>query len=212
MDQASIFTWLEAHKTKTDYAYYASLEPEKKFIGVPIRMIETLATKIGKNHPLGLELYQSNLLELELLGAMLLEADQISRAKAYQLICEIDSFLAADALIFHTLKNRYLDYMILIDEDQPKHRRAGWCYIITKIIDDTFTDYEPIMYYIEHHLDDEPYFVQDMMYRTLSEIAVHEQRFAKKAIALKYKLEHIMQKDNKLSTLITFEPIKISRN
>jgi hypothetical protein len=41
---------------------------------------------------------------------------------------------------------------------------------------------------------------------------VHEQRFAKKAIALKYKLEHIMQKDNKLSTLITFEPIKISRN
>lgn len=211
MDQASIYAWLEKHKTQTDYAYYMSLEPKKKVIGVPIRIIESLATQIGKNHELGLSFYQSDVLEIELLGAMLLEADHISRRDAYKLITEIDFFLAADALIFHTLKNRFLDYMILIDENNPKHRRAGWCYIITKIIDDSFKDYEPIMNYIEHHLDDEPYFVQDMMYRTLNEIAVHESIYMKEAIKLKYKLESYMKKDTKLSSLISFEPISIKR-
>lgn len=211
MDQASIHAWLEQHKTHTDYAYYTSLDSSKKIIGVPIRLVETLATQMGKNHTLGLELYQSDVLELELLGAMILEADKISRIEAYKLIFEIDSFLAADALIFHTLKNRFLDYMILIDENNPKHRRAGWCYIITKVIDDTFKDYQPIMNYIEHHLDDEPYFVQDMMYRTLNEIAVHETRYMKDALKLKYKLEALMKKDTKLSSLITFEPISIKR-
>jgi 3-methyladenine DNA glycosylase AlkD len=73
----------------------------KKVFGVSKPRLDELAKKIGKNHPLGMELWEKGIHDARILGALISEADKVDAKQMDRWVRDFDNWDVCDGTCCH---------------------------------------------------------------------------------------------------------------
>lgn len=102
MQVAEVLAWLKAHSTKATLegmARYAI--PSHNAYGVAVKDIKALGKKLGRNHELALELWQTGVYEARMLVAYIADPQQLTPAQMDAWCADFDSWALPDTLSFN---------------------------------------------------------------------------------------------------------------
>ncbi len=128
--------------------------PASDALGVPVPKIRGLARKIGKNHEIALQLWESGIHEARILAAMVADPAKLSREDMDNMVSEIDSWDICDNACGELfLKTQVWDRKIheWASCDQEFVRRAGFALIAYAVVhrkevkDAHFESYLPLI-------------------------------------------------------------------
>lgn len=161
--------------------------------GVPMSQVRPIAKKLGKNHELGLELWNSDHYEAMILGSMILDPKDIDINEANQLIKKAIHPLLVDELSLGALRkisNRKELFKLWNEDSNPLIRRASWDLVVGLILDDQYTEPEVkhLLDLIEDRLVDSVEDEKWAMNRSLAEIGIKYEGFRPQVLELAERL------------------------
>lgn len=163
---------------------------DENTLGIPLGVLRKKAKEIGINHEVGMGLWDSGIIDAQLLAVMLIDPSQISLDKAYKMLEEAPIETLLDDLIFRLLVN-------IKDYDQFKAKlenytndfegKVYWALIVNEIAQSKKIDPELALYVLtqcKEGLASAPEKTQWMMNRALSELGFRHGEYTQTCLDL----------------------------
>lgn len=171
--------------------------PSDKVFGVSAPEIRSLAKKIGTNHPLALQLWESGYHEARILAALTADPDKARLTDLDHWVRGIANWAQCDAACAEFFqRTRFAEQLPARWIKSPKEfvRRAGCVMIAVMAVhhkqsdDHIFERYFPLL---KEYSTDERNFVRKGINWALRQIGKRNERLHKKAIALSLEIQNI---------------------
>lgn len=105
-------------------------------LGVPLGVVRKLAKEIGLNHDLGLALWQTMIVDAQLLSVMLIDGKKLSVDKVLGMIDEAETDALLDDLIFRCLVQMTSAEGLLIilrNSDKDNYQKVYWAFMVNEL-------------------------------------------------------------------------------
>lgn len=155
--------------------------------GVAIGNLRVLAKKLGINHGLAMELWESGNTDARILSTMIMDKDELSSKEIVDMIKYITYFILMDEFVYNVVvKTDYANeiYNELINSEDEYTGRAGWDIVISKVLNKDTIDVDYIIKKIESEIKDAPIYKQQSMNRCLCEIGIHFSEYTESCIEI----------------------------
>ncbi len=189
----TILNELEALSNENTARIYQKIVVDEKVLGVNRGPLRQMVKAYIPNHELGLELWNTNILETRLMATMILEPKKLSIQDLSELISQTSSVSLIDELTFEVFE--IFLYNTELFEDWLHHpdlrlQRAAWNNAIVQVHRKKLTEDEAneLIDTIEAHLTDSPEIVKYAMNRCLVETAVNYQAFTERCLDIGARL------------------------
>ena len=119
------------------------IKSTRKVLGVPSKFLFSLAKKIGTNHELALELWQTGIYDARILGALIADAKQMKKSTMTLWVKDFDNWAICDGVCMHCFRDTpYAHELALkwVKQKQEFVRRAGFTLIATLCVNDKKAD------------------------------------------------------------------------
>lgn len=183
----------------------------KNIYGVSIPNLRKLAKKIGKNHILAQELWNSGIHEARILASMIDEVEKVTAEQMDKWIIDFNSWDVCDQVCNNLFDKTSLAFKKVIEWTKNKsefERRAGFALMAcfawhNKDVDDAkFLKFFPL---IKKYSTDERNFVKKAVNWALRQIGKRNKNLCKKAIKLAKEIQKI---DSKSAKWIAMDAIR----
>ncbi|WP_099469437.1 DNA alkylation repair protein [Konateibacter massiliensis] len=157
--------------------------------GVLLGELRKLAKKLGKDHELALELWQSENTEAQWLACMMFHAKELSLDEIRSMVSELtysdltDKFIG-EVVCYHEEADTLLNEWV--DSDKDHLGRAGWNLIVHQVAEGKLTDgeLEELLTTIKAKLQAATPKTQWAMNHALCEIGIRNPKFTERCISL----------------------------
>jgi 3-methyladenine DNA glycosylase AlkD len=194
MTQRQVIALLDENRNERGMANWQKLgNPELKSFGIGLTQLRKLAKKVGRDHDLALELWNSNVYDAKVIGALIDEPKKITRPQAETQVEEVGHWMLAHVYCScdATLAKSPIARELAVDWTDSKddlRRRCGYLllYELAKNTkDEALSDdfFEGYVDRIRKSIQNEENFVKDAMNNSLLSIGKRNARLNKLAIA-----------------------------
>jgi len=175
----------------------------KYALGIRVPILRGLAKKIGKNHKLAKELWDSKIHEARILAGMIDDSREVSEKQMEEWVKDFNSWDLCDQCCMNLFDKNILAWKKAVEWAERKEefvRRAGFALMACltvhdkKAKDEDFLKFFPI---IKKHSNDERNFVKKAVNWALRQIGKRNANLNKKAIQLAKEIEKINSKSAK---------------
>ncbi len=176
------------------------IRPKTKVFGVPIPELRKIAKKIGKNHELALELWDSKIHEARILAGFIDQPELVSEKQFEKWVKDFDSWDVCDQVCSNLLDKTKFAYRKIFElsrRDEEFVKRTAFTLIAClsvhdkKMQDKDFIKFLPI---IKKAADDERNFVKKAVNWALRQIGKRNIRLNKKALKVAREIEKMDSK------------------
>lgn len=165
--------------------------PDNQF-GVKLGDIRGIAKKLGTNHKLALELWDTGNVEAQLVAALLLEPTSLSAVELDRLTCSTTCAQVADWLNAYVVAQHPETEALRVKWMKAKDRwaaRAGWNLTATRVNEQAEgLDLEALLDRIEREMPKAKPEVQWTMNSTLAAIGIQHAKHRRRAVAIGEKI------------------------
>ena len=179
--------------------------------GVPIPVLRKLSKKIGRNHELGLQLWETEIHEARLLASMIAESEKVTKSQMNKWVKDFYSWDICDQVCMNLFRETKFAYEKAAEWASSKHefiKRAGFVLMATlavhskELADEDFIKFFPL---IKKGSIDERNFVKKAVNWAIRQIGKRNHVLNKKAIKLS---EEILGLDSKSAKWIAKDALK----
>jgi len=170
----------------------------KNTLGIPVPVLRDMGKKLGKNHKLALQLWDSKIHEARLLACFIDDVSSVTEKQMEKWVKDIDSWDICDQLcsnLFGRTKFAYKKIFQWVEREEEFIRRTGFVLIATLSVHDkkfdSFDDFFPL---IKKYAIDERNFVKKAINWALRQIGKRNIKWNKKAIKLAKEIQKIDSK------------------
>ncbi len=173
MNQAQILQHIESQQCEQiEQIFRRRIGQDLVCYGMPYGKLKKLASQIGRNHPLAMELMNLNIFETKILASMIAHPKQISEAEIHQLMSREENWMVSQVLctyLFGKVPKIESFAQKWISSDSSYHRRCGFLIMGELARQKRFSDefFYPVIEQIQLSLQSEENFVKDAMCRVL---------------------------------------------
>ena len=172
----------------------------KNTYGVPIPFLRNLAKKVGKNHELALELWDSGIHEARILAGFLDEPDKVSEKQLETWVLDFDSWDVCDQVcssLFDKTEFAYPKVFEWTKRDEEFVKRAGFVLMACLSVHDKNMndgEFEKFFPIIMREAKDERNFVKKAVNWALRQIGKRNKRLNAKALKTAKEIQKIDSK------------------
>lgn len=182
----SVVLYLDDFKNESRRKTLMKQGANDKTEGVPLGIMRKLAKEIGRDHQLALSLWESDIIDYQLLAVLLFDPKELDEATVFRFLKSVNMMTLQEDLIFRCLvfspdKEVWVERLKFETEDHLG--RAYWTFVVDAIKRKQKSQDEllGLLDEIEAHLVDAPMLTQWMMNRALCEIGFAYPEFVDKA-------------------------------
>jgi len=209
---SAIIKELKKHKNPKNVAGMArfGINP-KGTLGISMPFLRVYAKKIGKNHRLALELWETGIHEARILSGLIAEPQKITEKQMDKWVGDFDSWDVCDTVclnIFDKTDNAYIQAKKWAQNEKEFTRRAGFALMASLAVHDKEASDEKLLQffpYIEKYSDDDRNFVRKAVNWALRQIGKRNLRLCRQAMALS---KEILKNDSKAARWIAIDAIR----
>jgi 3-methyladenine DNA glycosylase AlkD len=134
MDKSAVLALLEAHKDERGIANWNKLDPEKrklKTFGLGLTQLRKLAKKVGRDHELAKELWQSDYYDAKIISLLIDDPKKLTPEQAEVQVEQLEGgylthvFSSCDATLAKTSFTKEIADKWMVSDD-PVRRRCGY--------------------------------------------------------------------------------------
>jgi 3-methyladenine DNA glycosylase AlkD len=183
----------------------------KKAFGVSKPKLDQITRKIGKNHALGLKLWETGIHDARLLGILISEPDRVTAVQMERWVKDFDSWDVCDGACCHLFvdaRPAWDKAQIWTARKKEFEKRAGFALIAYLAIHDKEakdTAFRNFLKIIESEAWDERNFVRKAVNWALRNIGKRSRRLNREAVAA---AERIRRKDSKAARWIAADALR----
>ena len=158
-------------------------------LGVSVTALRRIAKRIGKDHRLALQLWETGIHEARILAVLIDQPDRVTRRQANAWVRQLDSWDVCDLLCLHLLDRTPFawDKAVMWAERKATFvRRAGFSMMACLAVHDktaSDADFRSLLPIIERHAGDERNFVRKAVSWALRQIGKRSRRLNRAAVA-----------------------------
>lgn len=194
--QANLTNVLRQLNTLTDEKkkkFYLKQNISEEILGINLGPLRKLAGDLGIQHPLGQELWNTNIYEARVLATMVFDPTLLDEEDIHRLLTQTDSKTLIDELSFQTferISDRKARMKHWIEDSSPKFRQAGWNMAVLLVIEKQLEkqELETLLEIIDKSLVDADVYSQFSMNRCLSEIGIHNDDLTQRCLEIAERL------------------------
>jgi 3-methyladenine DNA glycosylase AlkD len=183
----------------------------KKTFGVSKPKLDQITRKIGKNHVLGLKLWETGVHDAQLLGILICEPERVTAVQMERWVKDFGSWDVCDGACCHLFvdaRPAWNKAKIWTTRKREFEKRAGFALIAYLAIHDNAAKdgaFQNFLKIIERESSDERNFVRKAVNWALRNIGKRSRRLNQEAIAA---AERIRQKDSKAARWIATDALR----
>jgi 3-methyladenine DNA glycosylase AlkD len=190
------------------------INTEKAF-GIKIPVLRQLAKKLGKNHLLALELWQSSFHEARLLAIFIADPKQVDEVLMEQWVIDFNSWDICDQCCINVFARKPIAFQKAVEwvnREEEFVKRAGFVLMATLAVHQKKADdqqFLPFFTYIEKEAGDERNFVKKAVNWALRQLGKRSAFLKEKAIEIS---ERIKTQNSKSARWIAADALKELRS
>lgn len=192
MTSKEVLLQLESLANESTKAHYIKTGAHNNLYGVKLGDLRTIAKKFKVNHPLAMELWDTQNIDARLLAILIMNASELSEQELTEMVCSIDFDQVSDWFNAYILKDHPARDMVMSEWLHSKNiwaARSGWSLLAGKIARDSEgLSISEILDRIESEMPAAAPQVQWTMNTALAQTGIHHPAYRNRAMSIGERL------------------------